>query len=345
MIFDQYLGRVIILSLDPEGARARHAQAELVARELSEGASVIRAVRGTETPPPPWFRAGAGAWGCLQSHLRAAQAALDSDLPSILLLEDDCSWLPNAGARARTFSPRCRRIGGRFILVVALRPAFPREPIPGKSSCLRARSVHRTHAYAISRGALPRLLQQIQHASDYLIPPAFGSSRRNIWIINWRRRSNEATGPSTCRSYWLAGQAAHYSDVHHRQEPERWWQVPPAQPERCIPLVIADVQPTAAQLERLHFGCNLSSIDPTIDLDVEMITPTDAAELLRTMRIVAEEACTHRRIPAIHCWEDKCQTLQDCWPAGLIRLSEWRDETHGRAFDAIGPDSHSAEGV
>jgi GR25 family glycosyltransferase involved in LPS biosynthesis len=64
--------------------------------------------------PPAWWRQGAGAWGCLQSHLRILEKAISEGRKYVMVLEDDVSFVPNLAKRAREFLRTCPTTGTRF---------------------------------------------------------------------------------------------------------------------------------------------------------------------------------------------------------------------------------------
>ena len=59
----------------------------------------FRAVDGNSVPPPSWWPAGPGAWGCLRSHLRIFEDALMDGVDRLLVLEDDVCFVPDLAAR------------------------------------------------------------------------------------------------------------------------------------------------------------------------------------------------------------------------------------------------------
>ncbi len=319
MIFDSSFDRITILTLDPHGARAEATLADLAEKKLTERATLTPAYRGDEMLAPDWFHASAGAWGCLKSHIRVLEDALRDGVQSLLVLEDDCIWLPESARLAREFLGEVPADWGQIYFGGQLRAKFPREALPGKVACLRARSVHRTHAYAVARATLPSLLQHIQQASDYRRAAARKNGKKRHLDHQLEAAHQSGAWPVYVPSYWLAGQRANYSVVRQREEPERWWQVPPKEPQLYTPLVVADRALTAAEQRQLYFGCRLSLGDPTIDEDVARAE--GKAALLRIMKMVAQEALKDRRLPALHPWDDKCAILEKCWPAGVLRLS------------------------
>ena len=56
-----------------------------------------KAISGDWCPPPSWWGAGNGAWGCLMSHVRAVQDAMMDGVETLCLLEDDVLFHPKAG--------------------------------------------------------------------------------------------------------------------------------------------------------------------------------------------------------------------------------------------------------
>ncbi len=54
------------------------------------------AISGDWSPPPAWWGAGNGAWGCLMSHVRAVQDAIMDGVETLCLLEDDVVFHPQA---------------------------------------------------------------------------------------------------------------------------------------------------------------------------------------------------------------------------------------------------------
>ena len=93
--------KVFILTLP--GAEERRAVLEGHLREVGivdlSRVTWVRAVAGSVCPPPIWFRAGEGAWGCFCSHVRMAQDAAMDGVESYFVIEDDATFRADACER------------------------------------------------------------------------------------------------------------------------------------------------------------------------------------------------------------------------------------------------------
>jgi hypothetical protein len=63
--------------------------APLVAAGLIPPVTYFGAIDGDRCPPPPWWTAGKGAWGCYRSHLAVIEECLAAGVSSVLVFEDD----------------------------------------------------------------------------------------------------------------------------------------------------------------------------------------------------------------------------------------------------------------
>lgn len=323
MILNEYFDRIVILTLDPRGDRACATLSELTEKNLAKSAELMRGYRGEEMLPPEWFKASAAAWGCLKSHIRVLEDAIRDGVQRLLVLEDDCIWLPEASRLAQRFLMEVPADWGQIYFGGQMRARFPSEPLRGKLACVRARAVHRAHAYAVSRATLPLMLQHVQRAPDYIRAAARAKGKKRHFDHQLEVAHRRGDWPVYAPSYWLAGQRENYSLVTAKHEHERWWQLLPRDAPSGAPLILADTLPTPSQVRKLHFGYNLSSSNPTIDLDVQWAK--GRAELVRTMKIIAHEALRHRRLPAIHPWPEKRALLEKHWAGDLFKLSDSPD--------------------
>jgi GR25 family glycosyltransferase involved in LPS biosynthesis len=92
--------RVVVLNLPYKTDRRERLARHLEALDLVDPARLTwqRALAGDWSPPPAWFHAGNGAWGCLQSHLRVVHDAVMDGIESYCVLEDDVVFKANAAA-------------------------------------------------------------------------------------------------------------------------------------------------------------------------------------------------------------------------------------------------------
>jgi len=65
--------------------------------------SRVVALDGQRIPRPRWYTEQAGAWGCLQTHLRLYEQAMDDDLDAIFIFEDDCVFADDCSGRIEAF--------------------------------------------------------------------------------------------------------------------------------------------------------------------------------------------------------------------------------------------------
>lgn len=327
MILDDHFDRIAIICMPGREGRAL---AELKEKGLSDKAVEVEAVDGGVFPPPKWFKAGGGAWGCLQSHVRVIQAALEADVEQLLILEDDVTWQRNPVPLVREFMEQLPDSWQQVYFGGQHRTRWRPRPVGGKPAVYRLRSVHRTHAYGLKREIFAKVLQHILHAPDYINQVSRGDKPSHVdhqLEVAQRRGDWKVFGPS----WWLAGQAENESRIRRRLEPERWWQwvAAPGWLEK-MPLVLATEPGAEAVMKRLHFGRHLDPENPTIDTG--LAAHERRAPIMRTLQQIAGEAIADQKLPAAHA-SDRILEVAESWRGGVIRLEDLTAEEAAELAD------------
>lgn len=183
--------------------------------------TVFPAVVGEWTGFPADWHAGRGAWGCLQSHRRIMEDVLHvravggrMALDSVLILEDDVFFTAGALEKLNTFMAAVPSDWGQIYLGGQHR--HPTKPTD-RPEVMRATSVHRTHAHAVSRRAVQRLYCHISYMSDYR-----GRCRHVDHQLELAHRRGD--WPVYCPPKWIAGQDQGVSSISGRTDPRRLWE-------------------------------------------------------------------------------------------------------------------------
>ena len=241
-------------------------------------------------PPPEGWMSGAGAWGCLRSHLRVLEDAMMRKYRSILVLEDDAVLPLDFADRLTSFLGRvpddweCLMLGGQH------RPHDDNRQLlePGVARCLNAQ---RTHAFILREQAIPALYREWctrwGHC-DHIMGPFLGARGRTY-----------APDP------FIVSQAPGKSDINGKDLPERLWASHPAEvpvvivvcpPERCLAI--------RERMEGLgcHFGYQVhprTKMDTAVQSCFEKDPPVFTELGSRWLTPVSWEALSRGKLPAI----------------------------------------------
>lgn len=183
--------------------------------------TVVRAVIGDHTGHPAGWKAGNGAWGCMRSHQLALEALLhkrdvrgEIDWDAALILEDDVFFVDDALERMANIIPNLPPDWGQFYLGGQNR----RTPQPtDRPGILRGLSVHRTHAYAVSRIHVQRIYHHISYLPDYLHGQSVHVDHQ------YERAHRRGDWPVYCPDAWLCGQEEGASNVSGRKNTRMLW--------------------------------------------------------------------------------------------------------------------------
>ena len=98
MKLEEAFERVVVINLPFKADRRRRLEDDLYRSQIADPNKLRweRAICGDWTPPPGWWGAGNGAWGCLMSHVRIAQDAIHDGVASYCVLEDDVVFHPRS---------------------------------------------------------------------------------------------------------------------------------------------------------------------------------------------------------------------------------------------------------
>ena len=172
------------------------------------------ALDGAEMVLPPWWRAGAAAWGCFRSHLAVLEMAYRDRIQTLAVFEDDAVFADDFGQRWRRFDDqlpddlRWVYLGGQHIDRTAGVPLKISEHV------YQPHNVHRAHAYVIRRPA-------IQHVVEHLWSREAWGARGHV-----DHRFGELHAAMVgvyCPDRWLVGQAAGVSNIKGKALPENWF--------------------------------------------------------------------------------------------------------------------------
>lgn len=181
----------------------------------------LRAIDGTAVTCPNWYPGGAGGWGCFLSHQRILQDAVDRQLDSVLVFEDDAIFVDGFSQRATAFLDA---IPGQWNWIYLGGQHIERNlALPQRVNDLvyRPYNVHRAHAYALQgkstiRRVLAHLIDRSAWGAKWQIDHRFGE-------LHKRFLSGEIQGDVYVPDRWLVGQRAGYSNIKCKLMPANFF--------------------------------------------------------------------------------------------------------------------------
>lgn len=330
MQLNEAFERIVVINLAHRVDRRERLQRHLSKCGIVDSATVVwtRAVCGDWTPPPAWWGAGNGAWGCLMSHLRIAQDAVHDKLASYCVLEDDVVFHGRAPEMIEPFIKQLPSdwgqvyLGGQFL---------HREPEKISPWVVRPCNVNRTHAFALSRETIPRFMQHIMNAPDYfeLCPDDQGTVTIDRNCFHMDHQLGQAHERVEWNTYaplwWLAGQDEGSSSVSGRTNATLWWHW--RERGHMLPFFFLEhgaSKPQRALARRhLHPGNNTIG-DSLTDIGLDKELSDDA--LLNWLRMIAEEAMELWKLPGFEVSEknpDLGNRVRKLWEPGLLEVDEF----------------------
>jgi len=173
---------------------------------------VFSAIEGDKVGVPRFWQTGGGSYGCLRSHLVLLERAIQDEVGSILVLEDDAIFMSTFADDIVDFLAKvpddwqCLMLGGQHV------DSTPFPVVPGVVRAGAGRGIQRTHCYALRGYEIMRTLyvtwaDAAVHC-DWVMGPC--TSRFNTY----------APDP------FLVGQAEGSSDISGGHNPPKFWRSP-----------------------------------------------------------------------------------------------------------------------
>ena len=124
------------------------------------------ATPGELLTPPKWWKSTANTWGNLQSHLQVIREARDSGAETVLVMEDDCLYLPDFLRRTARFLSLVPEQWG--MLLLGGRAGIPNPPIERiHSDFWRVAGWNNLESYAVHRRAMGRVIETLESTTEH----------------------------------------------------------------------------------------------------------------------------------------------------------------------------------
>jgi|TARA_R110002167_G_scaffold102250_2_gene265420 hypothetical protein len=309
-ILDKYFERVVLMTLDPDEDRAKRSIAGLSC--FTDNLLLEPAIRGDQLPPAKWWRAGNGAWGCLQTHVRIAQQAWLDGVANYIVFEDDIIFDSEFEQRLAEFMEALPENWDQIYLGGQHRAA-PRHVC---DEVYEAKRINRTHCFALKRDTIPDFLNHVTDYGDHIESGYPKHIDHRLEDAHKSRRWVTYTP-----SWWLVGQGENNSMVNGRQHPDKWWDYNPAF-SRKLPFVWVDREPSGEELKWIHLGWSTRP-DGFKHLDPCFLKEQESPK--HDMRVIGHEAFECRRIPGAALYEDPlidAHSILGHWDGPILKLSE-----------------------
>jgi len=198
---------------------------------------IVDAVDGKLCKHPAWWKQGGGAWGCYKSHMNIIEHALCNGLESVLIFEDDATFIEDFSVKAAEYLCRLPEDWGQAYLG----GQHLKRPQQVCEGVMRAININRTHAYALrGKDAMTSVYRWLNETRGW-------RDRHHI-DHHYGRMHTAKRIPAYTPAVWLCGQAADSkSDVCWKPVQERWWwmknppvsesELPPQYDASCAPFV------------------------------------------------------------------------------------------------------------
>ena len=172
----------------------------------------FNAIDGKKCKHPGWWRQGGGAWGCYKSHCNILEQALQDGVGSVLVFEDDATFIDGFSDKAAEFFANIpgdweqAYLGGQHL----------RRPQDIDQHWVRCININRTHAFAVRGDGIWKLYKWLHNTKDW---------HNRHHVDHHLGRIHASRGVNVYAPVeWLCGQAEDTrSDVCGKPVSERWW--------------------------------------------------------------------------------------------------------------------------
>ena len=309
-VLDKYFSTVHLMTLEPDSERAKRSIEGI--RKFTDNLTVVTGIRGDELPPARWYRAGNGAWGCLQTHIRIAQDAWLRGDETYLVFEDDVVFDRDFENLLEDFMQKLPENWDQIYLGGQHR----KSPRWVNDAVYEAGRINRTHCFALRRGSIPEFLNHVTDFKDHIDASFPKHIDHRLEDAHNKRRWITYTP-----SWWLVGQGENDSQINGRWHPDKWWDYNSGVTYK-FPFIWADREPTEEEHRLLHFGWaerkkGFKLIDPYFQ--------SEPANPCRGMRVISQEAFDCRKLAAAAFYEDdsvEAETFLNSWEGPVLKLSE-----------------------
>jgi hypothetical protein len=173
---------------------------------------VFYAIEGDKVGVPKYWQTGGGSYGCLRSHITILERAIQDDINSILIMEDDAVFMDTFAEDVREFLGKvpqdwqCLMLGGQHV---------NSQPIPVLPGLVRAGGgggIQRTHCYALrGREVMKALYGVWSNAAVHC-----------DWVMGPCMAKFNTYAPDP----FLVGQSDGPSDISGQKNPTKFWRSP-----------------------------------------------------------------------------------------------------------------------
>ena len=203
--------RVVCVNLRRRPERWQAFQAEMKKADWPFGpVERVNAIDGQLVPAPTWFTVGEASytWGCLVSHLRIWEDAINDGTESVLVFEDDAVLCDDFTSQAERFLSQVP--ADWDLLFLGGHHCPDTVPIRINEQVFRPEASWRTHGYAV-RGEFIKTLYQ--HVCQFNAPGRFtypGAYHVDHQIAELMR---DVKVRAFCPPRWLVGQRSDFSEI------------------------------------------------------------------------------------------------------------------------------------
>jgi len=219
MNYKCYFERVVLINLKRRPDRLARVMQELKRCKWPfKMPEIFEAVDGHASPTPPKWGFGQGAWGCMQSHKRVLQDAIDDGVEKLLVMEDDVCFADTFCVSIKRFLQKVPddwdqlMIGGQHFNLHG-------EPPLVRPGVVRCTDCERPHCHAVRGNYMLKLLERWHGGGP------FNGLGHCDWIMGRDPELQFAHKVYAPRKF-LAGQERGQSDINGGLLPRKFWNPP-----------------------------------------------------------------------------------------------------------------------
>lgn len=301
MIFDSYFDKVIVINLPGRPERLERISEQLKGLGLSDSFEVFPAIDGNVVKPPPWFKWGNGAWGCLLSHMRVMEGFMSEpnfENKKILILEDDALFFKHAVIMFEQLIDNLKDRDWGQVYLGGQQTQSPEMVTPSLMAC---QSVNRTHAYAVNGKYVQDIHNALSRWNEYVLRDHHVDRQLEMY-------HRKKAWPVYAPRWWIAGQNNGLSDVNGRFSRVQWWDLIERSLIRAVPWI--------------HIDCDPYDFDEFLYEEKIKTDINDSGREIDNLMSIASMAWVRRILPAFRGSDVEVSLITEKMRGGVLKLSE-----------------------